>query len=89
MNRTRVGTGCLIAAVAGFVTLWVMAYEWGLGDGLAVPEDEKALRGLARMHALALLGLWFLLPLALLGVGIRLVRPRPKVLGVSDENLFE
>lgn len=46
MNRFRVGTVCLVAAMAGLVALWVLAYGWGLRNGLRGPERQEFLREL-------------------------------------------
>ena len=107
MDRSRVGTACLIGAAAGLIGLGIMAYVWGYRNGLAVPKIDGLLQEMkteakrswstliptkeemiwfAHEDAYMILGVLSLLPLALLVVGIRLVRPRSGVLHRTDED---
>ena len=76
MNRRGLGTACLIGAAVGFIApsrAALTIYSYHYADPVAY----------------LVLGVLFLLPLTVLVVGIRLVRPRPEVPDVSDEARVE
>ena len=92
MNRTRVGTDCLIAAVAGFIALGTLAYFAGSFNGLFLAAtEEMQMRELELRNpcsgAPVFLGVLSLLPLSLFVIGLRLHKAQFTALagGITSE----